>query len=510
MKSIAWAEGWLACVAAMACTTLGCIQPEPAGTSNRKARIAATTDAARLEMKGFIENVAGAAAKKFGLTDDQGRSMDGAKVLQTDGKFLATYHNNQTAYLASSTDAMNWHSVIALSAAGEATLPVLFQSGASYILAWQSEVSPRHIVLKWFSSPADLYANNSNKQYDAYTPIGGQWCGTPSISSGDFGSVDLSFDYWTGTVERIGYGSVDWTAWIDPAPSPINAALESLGCQGDIGGRDGYNHDGFDFTLVEGQSTAGDLASWRIYNFDPLTNTADQLNLRTPAGSPNAASPHITQININGKDAWLVSAYIHSAGAKGNEAGQLMYYNYLAGNGADGGSVGPSDSGGSGSGGSGSGGSGLDGNDSGGSGSGGSASGGISSKGGATGTGGFVGAGGMVGADGVSATNSVSTDNGVAATGGANVSGGVPGTGGLPGAGGVLGASGAAGAAGGMGGASGSGGAPALGGNSGVGTTKGSAQPGGCSCNTQAGRPTALAMMFLFAILFASWRRRFL
>src|SRR5688572_33370236 len=74
---------------------------------------AAASDAARAELKGYLENVTAAAGWRYGARDSAGNTMDTAKIVADPaGGFLAVYHTfiggTGVVKLARSTDLLNW------------------------------------------------------------------------------------------------------------------------------------------------------------------------------------------------------------------------------------------------------------------------------------------------------------------------------------------------------------------------------------------------------------------
>jgi hypothetical protein len=58
---------------------------------------------------------------------------------------------------------------------------------------------------------------------------------------------------------------------------------------------------------------------------------AEQLAIRTHAASVSVANPTIESIRIGGHEALLVTVYLFSEGAQGEEDGPLLYYRTLSG-----------------------------------------------------------------------------------------------------------------------------------------------------------------------------------
>jgi len=64
------------------------------------------------------------------------------------------------------------------------------------------------------------------------------------------------------------------------------------GVKGNIGDRDGFtNFLGYNFGLFEGQYTANDWSSWRVFLYDYQTGNADTTVIHTDGGSTAFANP---------------------------------------------------------------------------------------------------------------------------------------------------------------------------------------------------------------------------
>jgi hypothetical protein len=327
-----------------ACQKSEAVLPKQGVTQKRAVISAAPVSAAaisasdaRAELRGYIENNINAVDKRFVLRDNLGNRMDVLSLIETDGKFVGVYHVDNdgsfSVYLATSTDLMNWTDARMMSAPGEASQADLYQSGNSFILAWEKEEAPRQIVLRWFNTIQDLYNNEDDGSRAVLSAPIGEWCGTPNIYSGNRSSVDIGFHYWDGSKDRNARGTTNWDSWDSYSGSPINDALQYWGCYGNIGGRDIIsNFSGHDFTAVEGQLTFGDFGTWNLYLFDNATNNADPIRIKTP-GSPNGVegigNPRVRRVNINGRDAIVVTAFIFGELAAEGESGPCIYYNYI-------------------------------------------------------------------------------------------------------------------------------------------------------------------------------------
>jgi hypothetical protein len=105
---------------------------------------AANSDAARAELRGYVENVTQATGRRYGVTDNAGNSMDCADIIANPsvaGQFIAVYHTTISGIgrvnVATSTDLLNWTWVrtLAGSASGSASQPTIKASGSAFVMA---------------------------------------------------------------------------------------------------------------------------------------------------------------------------------------------------------------------------------------------------------------------------------------------------------------------------------------------------------------------------------------
>jgi hypothetical protein len=293
--------------------------------------------AARAELRELITDVTAATAYHYRISDDQGRSMDTAKVIWVPEaeRFAAVYHTWDEpdgpfrVRLATSTNLADWKSETALGS--QASQPVIeAMSDGGYVVAWEQEPDPIHIVIAAFATWEDLLAGRRSKRVDV--PITMPACGegTPSITAASSTRVDLGFHYHGGCEgDREAQGSTDWTNWTSTARPDIDAALMALGVQGHIGDRDTISFRGHDLMLVDGQMVVDDPGSWRTFLYDDETGTAEQLDFRTHAGSRALMNPTIEQVPIDRHDALLLTFYLGFEGGRGAEDGPLLYYRFL-------------------------------------------------------------------------------------------------------------------------------------------------------------------------------------
>ncbi|CAF1545265.1 unnamed protein product [Adineta steineri] len=68
------------------------------------------------------------------------------------------------------------------------------------------------------------------------------------------------------------------------------------------------------------------MGTWRIFVFDPQTNTADQVPLVTEGRSQTFTNPTMIITTLNGQRILLITLFIRPEKAGQGEAGQLIYY----------------------------------------------------------------------------------------------------------------------------------------------------------------------------------------
>lgn len=293
--------------------------------------------AARAELRGLIEDVTAATAYRYRTTDDAGRSMDTAKIIWIPeaNAFAAVYHtwsDTDSAFhvqIATSVDLMGWTWRQELaSLASQPTIAAASDGG--YVVAWEQEPDPIHLAIAYYATWVDLQAGKPTRRIDppVTTPACGE--GTPSIEAASSAHVDLAFHYHADCdLDRQAGGSTDWTTWRANTRPGIDKALADVGVRGHMGDRDHIAFRGNDFTLIEGQLARDDVSSWRTFLYDEWAGSVEPLRFRTHAGSMAFSNPTITQIEIDGAAAILVTLYVITEGAAGSEGGELIYYRLI-------------------------------------------------------------------------------------------------------------------------------------------------------------------------------------
>jgi hypothetical protein len=290
----------------------------------------------------LIGDVRGAAAYRYGARDSLGHLMDTAKVIQSPaGGYLAVYHSGQVCHLGSSSDLMTWtHHAVVDEPATQPTIAIAPDGG----LVTAAEYNDSHggqLRLRYWPTLGALLEGHPARQFLAPRTLSACNEGTPSIRRIVFGpdvdtsTIEVGFHYHRRCrVDRQAQGTLTgfahWTTAADPAlDAPVMRAAATAGERigGNIGDRDHLRYLGGDYDLVEAQGRRGDFGSWRVYLVDRSAMTARRVEVVTHRGSTAFANPTATCLrDPAGRDAVMVTLYLHVEGAAAGEAGSLLYY----------------------------------------------------------------------------------------------------------------------------------------------------------------------------------------
>lgn len=265
---------------------------------------AASSDTARNQLDGLINNISGSSAHEYNATDSAGHTMDCLKVIanpNVNGQFIGVYHcyfnQGSTAYvcLATSTNLMNWTFVrtLAGSSGANSTQPTIKAVGSAFMMAWEQEPN-NHVKIVYYSSWTNLQNNTIANSYDCPRKLSSYAEGTPNIYSATSTSADIGFHYYAnGVYDRQAEGTMsNWNTWTASKKTSIDNAMLHWGVAGNIGDRDGkLTFGGYGFNIHEGQMVNGDFSSWRIFVYDWQTGNADKLAPVTEHGGTSFANP---------------------------------------------------------------------------------------------------------------------------------------------------------------------------------------------------------------------------
>ena len=320
-------------------TVAGSILVASCGGAPTAAPMPTTSESAATQLRELITDVRSATAHRYRLTDDLGNWMDTAKIISIPGTpgFVAVYHAWNEAdeafhvELASSPDLINWTWQVEL--ADRASQPTIaVGSDGGFVVAWEQEPDPIHLVIASYATLGDLHAGVVGSRFDVPVTMPACGEGTPSIEAASSQGVSIGFHYHADCErDRQAGGATDWTTWHASARPALDRALVEAGVGGHIGDRDTISFHGHELMLIEGQLTYEDSGSWRTFLYDTETDSAEQLRFRTHAGSSAVSNPTVTQVTIDGRAAIVVTLYLPTEGARGEEDGPLLFYRTLDG-----------------------------------------------------------------------------------------------------------------------------------------------------------------------------------
>ena len=263
----------------------------------------APSDGARAKLRAMIDNVKGATMHTYAAHDNAGHTLDCIKIIANpyvSGQFIGVSHASFNGVLkvnlAVSTDLINWTWVRELAGSnnGQASQPTIaVASDGGFVVAWEQEPG-NHIKVVYFSNWTNLQAGVVSKSYDCPQTLSTCAEGTPNIYSASSTRCDIGHHYYsTCTVDRQARGTLtNFNSWTTSAQHNVDNAMLYWGVKGNIGDRDGYvNYGGYNFGLFEGQYTANDWSSWRVFLYDYQTGNADTTVIHTDGGSTAFANP---------------------------------------------------------------------------------------------------------------------------------------------------------------------------------------------------------------------------
>jgi hypothetical protein len=300
------------------------------------------TRAERLLLRSLIEEVTAADGRRYGATDDGGRPMHCAKIVEDPGgssPYLAVYHHGGPGdgrfhvSLAASSDLLSWEHVRDFGAGG--SQPTLFAvPDGGFLVAWEQD--PRnHIELRYYATRDALFGGPALRRFRSRRSLSRCAEGTPNIYSVrlepdiDHSLVTVGGHYWwrCDRDRQLRATLTDFRRW-RAAPEPeVEAALLRWGVGGNIGGRDPVTFLGYPYAVIEGQYVKGDFGSWRTFLYDYAAGFAEPVAIHTDRGSTAFANPHITALTApDGRRAVVVTLFIPGEGMAPGEGGEAIYW----------------------------------------------------------------------------------------------------------------------------------------------------------------------------------------
>jgi hypothetical protein len=305
------------------------------------------TNAARALLKSLVEDVTSADARRYGATDDVGREMHCAKVVQVPRHgtapdepylYLAVYHSVQSdgrfhSALATSCDLTTWRYVRDFGS-GSSQPTIALVAGGGCLVAWEQDPNS-HIALRYFADLDALFGGRPLRSFDARRSLSRCAEGTPNIDSVTLNPdinrsvISLGGHYWwrCDRDRQLTATLTDFKRWRVARRPELDEALLRRDVGGNIGGRDPIVFFEHSYALIEAQHVKGDFGSWRTYVYDYATGEAEPASIRTDAGSTAFANPHVTALTApDGRRALVVSLFLPGEGAAPGEGGQLIFH----------------------------------------------------------------------------------------------------------------------------------------------------------------------------------------
>jgi hypothetical protein len=330
----------------------------------------------------IFENPRTADAYKYTVKDDRNNQMDGLSIMELKGqshKYAAVYHTpivvsggiRFNVNLALSNDLINWtfrRQLIANSSMpkigrvrGSDWIVVTHEAWLgrpgrwSPITAFSPSRKPQRVEFKLFYNDRDLVDGMVRSSYQLPRYLN-DLNGTPNIYDmhlkryGAYYVVDgqYGFHYWNGnrdvnaatTILQM-FNPIGGTQAYTSTTTNYNNRYSPFGVTGNIGQRDTIVTKSKRYVIQEANKGRGgtDFDKWRIFLY-PFTETTNyptgasqpiELTVRTHAGSTSIGNPGVSVVKSpdgNGH-VMVVSYFIFSQGARGGEAGPVIYYHKL-------------------------------------------------------------------------------------------------------------------------------------------------------------------------------------
>jgi hypothetical protein len=287
------------------------------------------------ELRGYLEDVAGAGARRYAVRDDKDHELDGLAILPApDGGFVGVSHWWNVALgefrvgLSTSHDLLTWTWQADL--ARQASMPaILPATDGGYVVGWEQEPD-NHLAFAWYPSWDDLLAARPSKTFEAEQQLSDCAEGTPNLLAASSTSVSFGFHYFSDCdLDREARGTMDWSTWTASKRPELDAAILANGVRGGIGDRDVIAFRGREFMVVEAMSVRDDWTTWKVYLVDESL-AAEPLSFATDAGSRAFTNPTATIVEFRGRPTLVVTLFVPQEGARGGEAGSLVFYTPIA------------------------------------------------------------------------------------------------------------------------------------------------------------------------------------
>jgi hypothetical protein len=278
----------------------------------------------------YLEDVKGAAGRRYAERDDRGHELDGLAILPAPGGgFVGVSHwwseppGEFHIGLSTSTDLLTWTWRVEL--ARRASQPAISESSdGGYVVAWEQEPD-NHLAFAWYRSWEDLLTAHRSKSCEAEQRLSDCAEGTPNLISASSAAVEFGFHYFADCdLDREARGRMDWSDWSAEKRTDLDASVLAHGVAGGIGDRDSLRFRGQEFMLVEAMSIRDDWSTWKVYLVDGAVATP--LTFSTDGGSRAFTNPSAEVVELDHQATLVVSLFVPQEGAAIGEAGSLVYY----------------------------------------------------------------------------------------------------------------------------------------------------------------------------------------
>ena len=281
-------------------------------------------------LRTYLEDVKGAAGKRYDERDDRGHELDGLTIVPApNGGFVGVSHrwdDSEQAFrvgLSTSDDLLTWTWRADLASQGSQP-SILPASDGGYVVAWEQEPD-NHLAFAWYQAWDDLLAARPSKTFQAEQQLSDCAEGTPDLTAASSTAVAFGFHYFADCdLDREARGTMDWTHWSAVKRPALDAAVLAYHVTGGIGDRDQIRFRGQGFTLVEAMSLRDDWSTWKVYLVDD--GTATPLAFTTDGGSRAFTNPSAEIVELHGQPTLVVSLFVPQEGAAPGETGSLVYH----------------------------------------------------------------------------------------------------------------------------------------------------------------------------------------
>jgi len=325
---------------------------------------------ARAELLGLMWDVTAADGYRYQLTDDRGEPMGPMEVIQIgESEYAAVYFwRPQTGpsfkvALATSSNLLDWTWRADL--ADYASQPTIKQAeDGGFVVAWEQEPPAENeawIRLAYYPSWDALLEAEPTKVFDAPRQLSECGEGTPNIDTANSTHVEFGFHYYAGCeADRQARGTTDWVTWEAEPAALLDRAVLFQGYAGSIGDRATLDFRGHRFTFLEASVILDDWSSFRVLIYDEGTGAADRAQfgvdadtvsipeswsepipgppaeppsehvfILTHLASASVSNPSLALVELDGRQALVVTLYIQQPGLAGDETGELIYYRFV-------------------------------------------------------------------------------------------------------------------------------------------------------------------------------------